>query len=108
MSLAISPNLIPLGHATYDDVAAAKALTATPTDGVPLPATANYAILNINAQAVRVTTNGTAPEAAKGLLLPAGTTMTFDNARDVLTGLQVIEVVAGAKVSIMYFRGPGG
>jgi hypothetical protein len=117
MSLAIAPNLIPLGYANYETLSSALALTATPTSGSSLttikaiagvPGQGIYATITFEAQDVRITFDGTTPTAAVGQLIKADTLMSLDNSRDLLGGLKVIEVSAGAKMSINYFRGPGG
>jgi hypothetical protein len=108
MALAIAPGLVPVGYARYTNLAAAVDLLDTPASGVAMPSTANYATITLEAQPTRVTFDGTTPTAAVGELFAAGTVLTFDNARDVLLGLKVIEVSASAALSVNYFRGPGG
>lgn len=83
---------------------AAKSLT--------LPTTPNlwpsHCLIQVNTQAIRFTTDGTAPTATKGIHVPAGGQISFMDAnfdyREMIRALQIIEEVASATVDVLYFN----
>lgn len=91
------------GCSNYNTLSAAIGLTDAPTTGVVLHADARHAVLSVEVQAVRRTVNGQTPTAALGLLMPVGIYF-FENERDALTRVKFIEVVAGAKISVEYYK----
>lgn len=75
----------------------AKMFTDTPVSGTALPADARHAIISIKGGGIRVRTGGTNPTLDRGLYLPAGTLIRFENQRQIL--LQWRMVNANGEVS---------
>jgi len=95
----------PLGaQYALGSLSAAKALT--------LPTTPNlwvsHCLINVNSQAVRYTTDGTAPTATKGIHVAVGGQISFMDPnfdyRTVIRALLIIEEVASATLDILYFN----
>lgn len=83
---------IPLGFQQITPIAAATALT--------VPAGSKFAVLNVQAQAVRWRDDGINPTTTVGMLLSVGSVFTYDGD---LTAIQFIEVVAGAELNVSYY-----
>ena len=77
-----------------------------------LPTTPNlwvsHCLINVNTQAVRYTTDGTAPTATKGIHVAAGGQISFMDPnfdyRSLIRALQIIEETASATVDVLYFN----
>jgi hypothetical protein len=91
----------PTGFAQYTTLSSAIALSATPTTGIVLPDNACRALIQPEAQAIRWRDDGTAPTAAIGLMIPVGIVLEYEGD---LALFKMIEMVAGAKVNVSYYR----
>lgn len=90
------------------DVGGAQfALAVSSATSLTVPAAAKHAIINVNTQAVRWTTDGTAPTASKGIHVAANGQISFMDLnidyRAVLKSLQVIQEAASATLDVLYF-----
>lgn len=65
-----------------------------------VPATATYAIIQAEAQAVRWRDDGVAPTAAIGMTIAAGGELRYDGN---LTTIRFIEATASAKLNVSYY-----
>lgn len=83
----------PKGYQQITSLSAATALT------VPDPDSA-YAVIIAEAQSVRWRDDGIPPTASVGMLLPAGSVMTYDGPLD---RIRFIETTAGATLSVSYY-----
>jgi hypothetical protein len=80
----------------YDQVTATGAAFALPA----VPAAADSAVVQAEAQALRWRDDGTAPTATVGMLIPAGTSQTFQGD---LSTLRFIAATAGAILNVSYY-----
>jgi len=87
---------------TADSLGYQQATVNTAT-GLTLPSntTPAYALITIEAQAVRWRDDGTAPTAAVGMPLAVGATLKYD--ANNINSLQFIGQVAGAIINVTYY-----
>ena len=82
-------------------VASSTALT------IPTGKTPGHVLINVNTQAVRWTTDGTAPTATKGIHVAAGSQIAFMDPnidyRSLILALRIIEEVSAATIDVLYF-----
>lgn len=82
-------------------------LAITSSTALTVPAAAKHALINVNTQAVRWTTDGTAPTASKGIHVAAGGQISFMDLnidyRSVLKSFLVIQEASAATLDILYF-----
>ncbi len=64
------------------------------------PATATYAIIQAETQAVRWRDDGTAPTSSVGMTIAAGGELRYDGT---LTAIKFIEATASAKLNVSYY-----
>jgi len=72
----------------------------TASVGLTVPATATYAIIQAEAQAVRWRDDGTAPTAAIGMTIAAGGELRYDGN---LNAIRFIEAAATAKLNVSFY-----
>ena len=84
---------LPVGYQQITSVSASTALT--------IPAGANVALIQAEAQAVRWRDDGTAPTASVGMSLAADETLPYTGN---LSAIRFIEQTAGAKLNVSYYR----
>lgn len=68
--------------------------------GLTVPATATYAIIQAEGQAVRWRDDGTAPTAAIGMVIGVGGELSYDGN---LNAIRFIEAAATAKLNVSYY-----
>lgn len=92
-----------VGSAFAVAVVTATAISAS----IPTGKNPSHMLINVNTQAVRFTTDGTAPTATKGIHVAAGGQISFMDpgfAYDsLIRGLQVIQEVSAATLDILFF-----
>lgn len=81
-----------LGYEQITGLSSAKALTP--------PATATYAIIQAEAQAVRWRDDGTNPSATVGMTIASGGELRYDGN---LTTIRFFEAAASAKLNVSYY-----
>ena len=99
---------MPYAPVPLSDVGGAQfALGVSSSTALTVPAAARHAIINVNTQAVRWTTDGTAPTASKGVHVAAGGQISFMDLnidyRALLLSLLVIQEAATATLDVLYF-----
>lgn len=75
-------------------------LTPAASTGLTPPATATYAIIQAEAQAVRWRDDGTAPTASVGMVIASGGELRYDGN---LNAIRFIEATATAKLNVSYY-----
>jgi hypothetical protein len=75
-------------------------LTPTVSTALTVPATATYAIIQAEAQAIRWRDDGVAPTAAIGMTIAAGGELRYDGN---LSAIRFIEAVALSKLNVSYY-----
>ena len=68
--------------------------------GLTVPATATYAIIQAEAQAVRWRDDGVAPTASVGMVIASGGELRYDGN---LSTIRFIEATATAKLNVSYY-----
>lgn len=81
----------------YQQLAAGSMAAAT---ALTVPAGAAYAVIQVEAQAVRWRDDGTDPTAAIGMPVAVGTTFTYEGP---LARIKFIEAAAGAILNVTYY-----
>lgn len=92
--------LVPLGYCQLTSIDTA-ALVSSCSGGIP--AGANMALLQPEAQAIRYRDDGTNPTAAIGMPMAVGATTLYAGAP---SKLRVISQTAGAKLNVLFYRSP--
>lgn len=82
-------------------------LTCVSATSLTVPAAAKHCIINVNSQAVRWTTDGTAPTASKGIHVAANGQISFMdlniNYLALLRSIQIIQEASAATLDVLYF-----
>lgn len=92
--------LVALGYCQLSSIDASTALSSC-SGGIP--AGANFAVLQPEAQAIRYRDDGTAPTASVGYPVAVGASLTRSGN---LSAVRVISSTAGAKLNVLFYRSP--
>lgn len=93
--------LSPLGYARYSSPAASTLLSAAPTAGIALPASARFALLQARTQDISWRDDDNAPTATEGMVLINGDPG-FWYSGD-LTTFRFIQVTGGGVLRVSYY-----
>lgn len=85
----------PVGYEKLTGLSAAKALQSVPTQ-------ANFALIQVEGQAVRYRDDGTNPTVTDGMRAAVGAVLEYDGD---LNGIKFIELAASATLHILYYTG---
>jgi hypothetical protein len=91
--------MFPLGYSQIADLSTAKGLGAGTLGSIP--AGAAYALVVAETQDVRWCDDGTTPTGSLGMLLKAGTVLTYDGP---LAAIKFIQAAASAKLNISFYK----
>jgi hypothetical protein len=91
---------VPLGYCQLTSLATAAKLSDC-SGGIP--AGANLAYIEAEAQAVRYRDDGTAPTGTVGMPIASGGSILYAGT---LSAVQVIEQTASAKLNVLFYRSP--
>lgn len=99
---------MPYAPYPLSDVGGAQyGLACTTSTALTVPAAAKHCIINVNTQAVRWTTDGTAPTSSKGMHVAAGGQISFMDLNidyfALIRSLLVIQEASAATLDVMYF-----
>lgn len=87
-----SDNAVPKGYQQITVLTGSTALT--------VPAGSRYALISVEAQAVRYRDDAVAPTATVGMPLPVGATLRYDGD---LAAIRFIEQAAGGRLNVSYY-----
>lgn len=73
----------------------------TASTGLTVPANSDFALIQVEGQAIRYRDDGTAPTAAIGMLLPVGAILEYNGD---LAAFRAIEVAVGGKLNVSYYK----
>lgn len=94
---------LPLAALGYCQLSSIDASTALSSCSGGVPAGANFAVMQPEAQAIRYRDDGTAPTSSVGFPVAVGASFTRSGN---LSNVRVISATSGAKLNVLFYKSP--